>query len=367
MNRAKLLERKVAFLNIIAVILVVLAITFMIINQLKSNHWDTYVDKEKKLLNSVNTYKNASDYMTQKAFAYVGSANIQYYESYINEAYITKRREMAVANIKTADIGQDIKGLITLINNYSMELMELEIKAFDLMKLGKIDEAKQILFSGEYEDKSNRIAREVEKFEALVKADVKKDLSFLELILDFTFAGEIVISVLIAVISPLRNKTTTELLYIDSLTNKGNRIAFDKYINRYEDKIKGIAFLDANGLKTVNDTLGHKAGDALLVNIAECIQRVFKKYGRLYRISGDEFVVVLNKDIDEKHLLNEFEKECDAMSKKTDSHISASCGFAIQNAENPVSKDDLYFISEQNMYLAKAEYYKKSGIDRRTN
>lgn len=55
--------------------------------------------------------------------------------------------------------------------------------------------------------------------------------------------------------------------------------------------------IDLNGLKKVNDEYGHEAGDFLIQKVAKNISKVF--YGNIYRIGGDEFVVI-STEIKEK-------------------------------------------------------------------
>lgn len=337
----------------------------MVINQIYSNKWQLYVTKEKKLIDNVRMYEDASEYLTKEAFYYVCSADEKHYKNYVKEVYQRKRREMLISDSKMFNIGKYNERLLNLIHSYSMELMKLEETSFNLVKSGKIENAKALLFSDEYKKMSDDIAYNIDKFENSVSSDIKKELNFLTIVVNITFIGEIAVSVLIIIIGPLRNKIINELLYIDPLTHKKNRIAFERYINSHENKIKGMVFLDANNLKKTNDKLGHIAGDNLLITISECIHSVFNAYGTLFRISGDEFIVILNKDIDEKELLNKFNQKCDEMSKKLGNTISASCGFAIQDIDNSIPTDDLYFIAEQNMYQAKSAYYKETGIDRR--
>ena len=54
-----------------------------------------------------------------------------------------------------------------------------------------------------------------------------------------------------------------------------------------------VAYLDMNGLKAVNDTFGHEAGDACLVRLADALRSSFPGRAALCRMSGDEFLVVL--------------------------------------------------------------------------
>ena len=92
----------------------------------------------------------------------------------------------------------------------------------------------------------------------------------------------------------------TELLqkmsYEDSLTQLYNHNKFNQLMNTAPDgqwKCLGVAYCDLNGLKEINDHLGHSAGDALLRRAADQLRAVFD--GRAYRTGGDEFVVVDGK------------------------------------------------------------------------
>ncbi|PZA08068.1 GGDEF domain-containing protein [Meiothermus sp. PNK-Is4] len=78
----------------------------------------------------------------------------------------------------------------------------------------------------------------------------------------------------------------------DWLTGLGNRRAFARRLEGGLPEGWGLALLDLDGLKRVNDTQGHPAGDRLLVGLA----RALKEEGlEAYRIGGDEFAVVLNR------------------------------------------------------------------------
>lgn len=59
------------------------------------------------------------------------------------------------------------------------------------------------------------------------------------------------------------------------------------------------ASVDVNGLKVINDSLGHIAGDELICGAADCLKQVFGTYGKVFRIGGDEYAVIFFAD-DEK-------------------------------------------------------------------
>ena len=85
---------------------------------------------------------------------------------------------------------------------------------------------------------------------------------------------------------------------LDGLTRVGNRYAFDEYMNSqlgFADKVvqpMALALLNIDSLKSVNETLGHQEGDRLLQSIVQLLQATDLAHLKLYRISGDEFVVV---------------------------------------------------------------------------
>lgn len=74
-------------------------------------------------------------------------------------------------------------------------------------------------------------------------------------------------------------------LYVDPLTGIWNRCAFEE-----TDHTGPLAIVDLDSLKWVNDNLGHRAGDAALIQLAEILESIFED--EVYRLGGDEFVVL---------------------------------------------------------------------------
>ncbi len=84
---------------------------------------------------------------------------------------------------------------------------------------------------------------------------------------------------------------------IDVLTGILNRKCYDSQI--YDMKSDAILlFFDVNKFKQINDTHGHAVGDYCLIEIANAIKKVYGKSGYCYRIGGDEFSVILHKNLD---------------------------------------------------------------------
>jgi diguanylate cyclase (GGDEF)-like protein/PAS domain S-box-containing protein len=99
----------------------------------------------------------------------------------------------------------------------------------------------------------------------------------------------------------------TQLAYFDAETGLPNRVKFrelaEEFIERARKKKRrlGILFLDIDRFKLVNDTLGHSAGDKILIELAERIQDVLPKGAYLGRFGSDKFTILISKNVtDEK-------------------------------------------------------------------
>ncbi|QJB58424.1 diguanylate cyclase [Pseudodesulfovibrio sp. zrk46] len=98
---------------------------------------------------------------------------------------------------------------------------------------------------------------------------------------------------------PNRNKDIDQLAYRDVLTGLSNRLALEENLPAVltdaqdTDSTVAVIFIDLDGFKEVNDSLGHKAGDTLLVRAAKRMNHVVEDNGTPYRQGGDEFIVVL--------------------------------------------------------------------------
>lgn len=83
----------------------------------------------------------------------------------------------------------------------------------------------------------------------------------------------------------------------DELTRVFNRRAYENTMSSHKFTIlpKNLVYvaIDINGLKEINDSKGHAAGDELIIGAANCLKQCFGTHGNIYRIGGDEFVVIL--------------------------------------------------------------------------
>lgn len=123
--------------------------------------------------------------------------------------------------------------------------------------------------------------------------------------------------------------------------------------------------IDINGLKHVNDTYGHAAGDILIKSAAQIIQKTFVG-NPCYRTGGDEFAVVVYGSEDRgQKLLEKLSKEEQRANQNLQLKVSLAAGMAFSQ-ENPNGNlKELMIIADQRMYNDKRKYYMDPKHDRR--
>lgn len=157
----------------------------------------------------------------------------------------------------------------------------------------------------------------------------------------------------------------------DVLTGVYSRYAYTHALNRLEEAgtlpEDLVAFtIDINGLKQVNDRLGHAAGDELIRGAADCITAVMGKNGRCYRTGGDEFVVLSHMDrMEAERTLEDLRQETRGWHGETVRKLGLAAGFALAKENAGLSAEKLVGEADKAMYEAKAAYYRQAGKDRR--
>ena len=106
----------------------------------------------------------------------------------------------------------------------------------------------------------------------------------------------------------LLTEALTKKSYQDPLTGLNNRLAYDEMLDHLRGKEfpVGVGFLDINGMKWINDTLGHDMGNKVIQKICTILnEHIEQQY--IYRISGDEFVMIW-PDVDYKVFMSAAKK-----------------------------------------------------------
>lgn len=160
--------------------------------------------------------------------------------------------------------------------------------------------------------------------------------------------------------------STMEALAVkDTLTGIWNRLAYEDEIKKLNKDIRegftefGIAMIDLNDLKKINDTYGHENGNVAIRGLSSIICDVFKR-SRVFRIGGDEFVVILKKK-DFKNVDKRMEDFNDRLVKiASDSllmpweKVSAAIGYAMFDDDEDVTAEDVFKKADKAMYERKA-------------
>ena len=144
---------------------------------------------------------------------------------------------------------------------------------------------------------------------------------------------------------------------VDELTQLKSRNALNERLETYSSgtpdspKTCGVIFADLNGLKVVNDRLGHEAGDKLLIKAASILKIGFGDW-EIYRAGGDEFVI-LCPGIEE----DEMEKQLLAVRALADNTADVSFAFGTAYCTDSNIQDAIQ-TADERMYKDKAEYYR---------
>ncbi len=148
---------------------------------------------------------------------------------------------------------------------------------------------------------------------------------------------------------------------LDPLTGLENRFSFYDDMEHHQKAVTAVASLDMNGLKQINDTRGHAEGDRALAGIGRCLARFNSRDTIAYRIGGDEFAMLF------MHQDEAAVKRVIAQVKEDVTHVgySLSAGYAMREGGEHV--EDALIRSDRNMYSDKADYYRQSGMDRRSH
>lgn len=156
---------------------------------------------------------------------------------------------------------------------------------------------------------------------------------------------------------------------MDELTGIYNRSYFTHFILHSplsEKENTCIMLIDINGLKDVNDTLGHEAGDELICAVPHCCQEVIKSDYTLCRIGGDEFVLMIQiPETDAAKLADDLKEAGLNWHGDYSQRCRLAIGWASSSVYSGCSVNELFKAADAMMYQDKAEYYKQPGNERR--
>jgi diguanylate cyclase (GGDEF)-like protein len=158
-----------------------------------------------------------------------------------------------------------------------------------------------------------------------------------------------------------------ELAMKDALTGVRNKRAYDSAMAEQEEALAagdedarnfGLAVIDLNGLKQINDTYGHENGNIAIRELCTVVCDVFA-HSPVYRIGGDEFVVVLKgQDLENiDTLVDRLNSSLAGLSADSSLHpwerVSAAIGYAVYDADRDDSTESTFRRADRKMYMHK--------------
>lgn len=159
-------------------------------------------------------------------------------------------------------------------------------------------------------------------------------------------------------------QTITHLAYHDALTELPNRLQLINHIDiHHKGRIRdlgenfAIAFFDLDDFKRINDGMGHSTGDAFLKEVSLRLQHCLNGIGQVYRLGGDEFILLLAHTKDQEYIAGIIQSAIDAINRPwsfsgNGLHVSASAGIALYPKDGQ-DADSLIKAADMAMYEAK--------------
>lgn len=155
----------------------------------------------------------------------------------------------------------------------------------------------------------------------------------------------------------------SDLAYTDTLTGVKSKTAYDEEVRRLNENIAegfhqfGIIMFDINGLKEMNDTYGHDAGDAYIKNSCRLICTTYK-HSPVFRIGGDEFIAVLRGQdlLNSQKLMCRFYERMQKIveeAKKPEEAVSVAAGMAVFKEHKDTDVQSVFKRADENMYKNK--------------
>ena len=157
--------------------------------------------------------------------------------------------------------------------------------------------------------------------------------------------------------------------HIDKLTGAKNRNAYHEKVDVLDTHMRkqtqipfSVLIFDINGLKRINDTAGHAEGDRMIQSCYDFIRNHFSNMN-IYRIGGDEFVIILEKHTAEiaRVMASDFRaaaaENTHSQAASHQDHPPISCGYAVYNPQTDANFEDTFKRADADMYQDKQRFY----------
>ena len=152
----------------------------------------------------------------------------------------------------------------------------------------------------------------------------------------------------------------------DPVTNLPNRALFVERVrhavarNRREHNGIAVLFLDLDDFKTINDSLGHAAGDEVLREVAERLATTVRSSDTAARFGGDEFAILLEDVVSAQEAADTAERVLESLTEplrldQKEIIVRSSLGISVVEGESPADAEELIRNADAAMYIAKRD------------
>lgn len=148
----------------------------------------------------------------------------------------------------------------------------------------------------------------------------------------------------------------------DHLTGLYNRNFFIAITKKYmaQNEQYGVVMLDLNGLKYINDHLGHEEGDRIIKEAANVIKGSIRESDLAFRIGGDEFLILTSNEVAVLKMIEDRVKGKNGIPTKAHPAVlSLSLGYATSDEKESI--EEIINLADQRMYEAKRKFYENEG------
>lgn len=166
-----------------------------------------------------------------------------------------------------------------------------------------------------------------------------------------------------------QRRSLENLVYSDYLTGLYNRRGFEqlaiKMISTAQRQHRTVSlfYIDVNGLKLINDELGHASGDAAIIETAELLKHSFRESDIIARVGGDEFVVLVSEDAPYCNdiILARLQMQIDKRNHYTHQtyQLSLSIGIVQHDNNSQIDVHNLIRQADKQMYRARRNRHRQ--------
>ncbi len=374
------IDSKFLITIVIFLVAILLISTSIIFNQLVIS--SKSVEEDLSYGYASDQLMQTSNYLTNRVYFYVATGDEKYYIEYTRRLAETRDNDVTIN--KLIELSPTERETAILVNTLAIveKLGVIEKEAFDLIKDGKIEQARKLLFISEYVEYKDQLENNYRQIQVEIanRAEIRSHnvLSFskITLFISSSIAIGTTIVIILLILTVFRIKKEANVDQLTGLQNRNNyKNEIESLIKREKDKFGALVYCDIDNFKYIDEYYGHTSGDRYIQATANILKEFGKYKSVIARPFGDEFIVYIHgfdsKDevvsiISEK--LNKAKNSYFTTALNIEEKIRFSTGVAIYpNDTNDV--DELIKYADFAMYKMKKNskgeiaYYDSTTID----